>query len=303
MKVVSLISSATETVYALGAGRFLVGRSHECDYPASVSNLPSLTRPAIKTTGSSAGIDKRVKDRLRRALSIYNVDGRRLSELKPDLIITQTQCEVCAVSLKDVKASLGKAPDSKCEILSLKPDDLAALLKDIQRVGAALGRQGAAKSLVARIKGRFRAVAGKARSAKRQPTVALIEWIDPLMAAGNWMPELTRLAGGKPVFGKAGKHSPWLKWDELRAKDPDVIIILPCGFNIPRTRREMRTLTIRRGWEALKAVREGRVFIADGNQYFNRPGPRIAESLEMLAEMIHPELFLFGYRGRGWIKF
>lgn len=302
MKVVSLIAGSTETVCALGAGRLLAARSHECDYPDWVSRLPVLTRPAIKTSGTSLEIDRRVKDRLRRALSVYNVDSRRLAELRPDLIITQSQCEVCAVTIKDVEKALSHSQGSRCNVLSLKPDGLPDVLKDIQRVAAALGRRGAGKSLVARLKGRMRAVSGKARAAKRKPTVALIEWIDPLMAAGNWMPTLAEMAGGKPLFGKPGRHSPWLKWEDLRAKDPEVIVVMPCGFDIPRARREMKALTSRRGWKSLKAARDGRVYIADGNQYFNRPGPRVAESLEILAEIIHPELFLFGYRGRGWIK-
>jgi iron complex transport system substrate-binding protein len=146
----------------------------------------------------------------------------------------------------------------------------------------------------------MRAIEQRARSLPRKPTVACIEWIDPLMAAGNWMPELVEMAGGINLFGIAGRHSPWMTWEELRAKDPDVIVVLPCGFDIPRTRQEMPALTQQPGWPALRAVRDGRVFLADGNQYFNRPGPRLADSLEILAQLLHPSVFMFSHKGTGW---
>lgn len=308
MRVVSMIASSTEIVCALGGGDLLVGRSHECDYPESVRRLPALTRPRLDPEAASAEIDRQVKSRLResaanpalRALSIYDVDAERLRELKPDLIITQTQCEVCAVSLRDVEAALAGWIGSRPKLVALQPDSLADIFGDVRRVAAALGAPERGETLVGELQARMEAVAARARAAESAARAALIEWIDPPMAAGNWMPELARMAGGEPLFGEAGKHSPWLEWEDLRAADPDVMVILPCGFDIPRARRELPALAGRPGWRDLAAARSGRVFLADGNQYFNRPGPRVADSLEILAELFHPELFAARWQGRGW---
>ena len=157
-----------------------------------------------------------------------------------------------------------------------------------------------AEALIETMKSRIAEISQKARALEKQPSLACIEWIDPIMAAGNWMPEIVALAGGRSLFGEAGKHSSWMTWEELREKNPEVIAVMPCGFGLKRTRDEMAPLTSRAGWKDLRAVREGRVYLTDGNQYFNRPGPRIVESLEILAEILHPEAFDFGHRGRGW---
>lgn len=301
-RTASLLASATEIVAALGALDLLVARSHECDFPPNVARLPMVTAPQIDTTRPSGAIDRDVKALLARALSIYRVDGERLRDLAPDLIITQTQCEVCAVTPADVEAALAAWTGSRPSILSLTPNALADIFADIERVAAALGRPERGTALVAQLRARLAAIANAAADLTTRPRVACIEWIDPLMAAGNWIPELVAMAGGVNLFGAAGRHSPWLTWDELVAADPDIILVLPCGFDIARSRQELPVLTRRPEWRALRAVRDDHIFLCDGNQYFNRPGPRVAESLEILAEILHPAQFRFGHDGRGWVR-
>lgn len=303
MRIVSLIASATEIVHALGFGDALVGRSHECDFPPSVTALPRLTEPKFPVEGSSYDIDQRVKAILQEGLSVYRVDAAALAALRPDIIVTQTQCEVCAVSEKDVEDAVCSWVESRPKIISLKPDALVDVWADIRRVGEALGARGKAEELVGSLQDRIGAIARKAGTLPAKPSVAYVEWIDPLMAGGNWMPELIERAGGKNLFGSAGRHSPWLEWDSLRTADPEVIFVAPCGFDLPRTRTEMASLVARPGWENLRAVRSDRVFFADGNRFFNRPGPRLVESLEILAETLHPEAFSFGHEGDGWERF
>jgi iron complex transport system substrate-binding protein len=302
-RIVSLIASSTEIVCALGFEDQLVGRSHECDYPPSVKQLPVCTSPKFKVEGTSLEIDQRVKAILQDALSVYHVDPDILNQLRPTHIITQTQCEVCAVSLKDVEQAVCHFVGSAPVIVSLEPNALEDIWRDIKRVGAALDASARADELVARLQSRMQEVTARAHQAGSRPTVACVEWIEPLMAAGNWMPELVEMAGGINLFGEAGKHSPWMSWEELVARDPDIIFISPCGFDIARTLQEADLLGNKPEWGRLKAVRADRVFIADGNQYFNRPGPRVVESLEILAEMLHPELFRFGHEGRGWVRY
>ncbi|MBI1777686.1 MAG: cobalamin-binding protein [Proteobacteria bacterium] len=300
-RVVSLIASATEIVAALGHLDNLVGRSHECDFPPEVARAPVLTEPRFSTEGSSAEIDRRVRASLADALSVYRVDRARLEALAPDVIVTQDQCEVCAVSLADVEAALADWLESRPLLVSLKPNALGDVWSDIARLAKALGSAEAGSALIRRLKQRMDAIARRARQARRRPSLACIEWIDPLMAAGNWMPELVAMAGGIAPFGEAGRHSPTLLWEDLVSADPDAILIMPCGFGIERSSRELACLVRRPEWSALAAVRNRRLAVADGNAFFNRPGPRLAESLEILAEILHPELFDFGHRGTGWI--
>jgi iron complex transport system substrate-binding protein len=299
-RIVSLIASATEIVCALGLEDQLVGRSHECDYPESVKRLPVCTAPKFDVGGTSREIDRHVKTVLQEALSVYRVDADRLRELRPDVIITQSHCEVCAVSLRDVEQAVCDWIDSRPRIVSLAPNALADVWDGIRRVADALGVPERGRALVGRLRQRTAGIAEKARALPHRPTVACIEWIDPLMAAGNWMPELVEMAGGVNLFGEAGKHAPWMTWEELVGRDPEVIVVLPCGFAIERTRQDMPCLTQRPEWPRLRAVRQERVYLADGNQYFNRPGPRLVESLEILAEVLHPEAFPFGHEGTGW---
>ena len=296
MRVVSLIASSTEIVHALGAGECLVGRSHECDYPDTVKRLPSVTQPKFATDGESYEIDERIKAIVQEGLSVYHVDADRLNDLHPDVVITQMQCEVCAVSERDVVDALRTYSHELPQVVSLRPNSLADVWSDIERVAEALGCSAEGDRLIRSMQQSMARVAKLTQTLPSRPTVACIEWIDPLMAAGNWMPELVAMAGGINVFGEAGKHSPWLSWDALRAADPDVILVSPCGYDVDTTQREMSSLVARPGWNDLRAVRTGRVAIADGNQYFHRPGPRLVDSLEILAAILHPEAVLTTHR-------
>jgi iron complex transport system substrate-binding protein len=302
-RIVSLIASATEIVAALGLEDHLVGRSHECDYPPAVQRLPVCTEPKFPVDGSSAQIDQRVKTVLQEGLSVYRVHADVLRTLRPDVILTQSHCEVCAVSQRDVEEAIGQWLDARPAIVTLKPDSLADVWEDMRRAARALEVPERGEDLVRRLQQRMGAIATQACSLPQRPSVACVEWIDPLMAAGNWMPELVARAGGMDAFGTAGRHAPGMSWEQLRAADPEVIIILPCGFDMPRCHRDMPVLSKQPGWTGLRAVRSGRVFLADGNQYFNRPGPRLVESLEILAELLHPETFHFGHQGSGWERF
>ena len=303
MRIVSLIASSTEIVHALGFGDQMVGRSHECDFPTQVKDLPVCTGPKFKTDGTSYEIDQRVKEIVQESLSVYRVDAAKLDELRPTHIITQAQCEVCAVSLKDVEEAACQIISSNPQIISLQPDSLADIFEDVRRIAKGLGVVPVGEMMVEQLKGRMDVVAQKARALPNKPRVALVEWIEPMMAGGNWMPELIDMAGGINLFGEAGKHSPWMNWEDLVAAEPDIIIVSPCGFDIDRTMQEMHLISDRKEYAGLKAVKNGKVFVADGNQYFNRPGPRVLESLEMLAEMLHPEEFKFAHEGVGWIRY
>ena len=300
-RVVSLIASATEIVCALGFEQQLVGRSHECDYPPSVAGLPVCSASKVAIGAASRDIDGQVRGIVADGLSVYRVDAAVLDGLAPTVIVTQTQCEVCAVSLKDVEAAVCELVGSRPRIVSLEPMSLGDIWNDIRAVASALGHLQRGEDLVARLVDRLAAVRAAARSTPTRPSTACIEWIDPLMSAGNWTPELVERAGGVDPFGEAGKHSGYLRIEHLAAADPDVIVIAPCGFDIERSCREMTPLASHPAWQQLSAVRAGRVAIADGNQYFNRPGPRVVETAEILAEILHPGRCEFGHRGRGWI--
>ncbi|HEY9774143.1 MAG TPA: cobalamin-binding protein [Planktothrix sp.] len=302
-RIVSLIASSTEIVHALGLGDQMVGRSHECDYPESIKDLPVCTEPKFKTDGSSYEIDQRVKAIVQESLSVYKVKAEMLDELRPTHVITQAQCEVCAVSLKDVEEATCQLIVSHPQVVSLEPNALADIFSDIRKVGTALGAEPAAENLIRSMKRRIEAVSTAATERVGQKVkVAVIEWIEPLMAAGNWMPQLVQLAGGINLFGEAGKHSPWMTWEQLVQRDPDVIIVTPCGFDIKRTLEEMHILQNNENWPKLTAVKGNEVFVADGNQFFNRPGPRVVDSLEIMAEILYPDMFGFGYEGTGWVQ-
>ena len=302
MRIVSLIASATEIVCALGLEDRIVARSHECDYPPSVKMLPACTSPKFDIDGMSYQIDERVKAIVQEGLSVYRVDATMLETLQPSHIITQSQCEVCAVSLRDVQEAVCQFTTSRPAIVSLEPDSLDDVWKDILRVGAALGCTTEAEDLVASLKGRMRAIQELALSPARRPRIAFIEWIEPLMAGGNWMPELIEMSGSVSLFLTTGRHSPFIEWETIAGSDPDIILISPCGFDIERTLEECHLLKAHPGWDSLQAVKNKQVIVADGNRYFNRPGPRLVESLEILAEVAHPRLFAFGHEGDGWLR-
>jgi len=280
-RIVSMISSATEIVDALGALPWLVGRSHECDYPEAVRALPVCTAPRFAVDGDSREIDKLVRQSMAESVSVYQVFDDVLERLQPTHILTQIHCDVCAVSLRDVERSVAARLPSQPQVVSLNPASLGDVWDDIRRVARALGVASRGEELVARLQARMQNVAARVQSAPRL-RLACIEWIEPPMCAANWMPELVAMAGGA--------LAPWRAWDELVAADPDAILVMPCGFDLDRATREMYWLTDRREWHGLRAVRNRRVFVADGNQYFNRPGPRLVESFEILAQILHPEI-------------
>lgn len=298
-RIVSLLPSATEIVCALGFADALVGRSHECDFPLEVEELPVCTAPRIDPSGSSEEIHARVGRQLADAASIYSVDAELLERLRPTHIVTQVHCEVCAVSLADVRAAVHGSETSTAEIVALGASTLAQALEDIERVAAALGVAERGAGVTSRLRGRMNELAAAA-APLRKPRVLTIEWLAPAMAAGNWIPEMIGMAGGENLAGEPGRHSPWLATGELDALDPDVIAVFPCGFSLERTESEMRRPAEASGLGATRAALEGSVFLADGNQFFNRPGPRLVESLEIFAEMLHPEKFDFGHRGKSW---
>lgn len=299
-RIVSLIASATEIVCALGFENSLVGRSHECDYPPSIQLLPACSGPKFNIHGTSREIDERVKLIVRESLSVYRVDTEKLKNLKPDIIITQDHCEVCAVSLKDVQEAVCDWVGAKVKIVTLRPNNLADVWQGIRQVAEALGSLDQAEKLISRCQERMSVITQKTRDFPQHPSVACIEWIEPLMCAGNWVPELVKMIGGRDLLGKAGEHSPWMNWEQLQQANPDVIIVMPCGWDIKRTRQEMPFLMKNPGWYQLKAVRQNKVYLTDGNQYFNRPGPRLVESLEILAEILYPDVFSFGHQTHGW---
>ncbi|GAB4326981.1 MAG: cobalamin-binding protein [Phototrophicales bacterium] len=299
MRIVSLLPSSTEIVCALDLQNQLVARSHECDFPPGVEALPVVTAPKFNPDGRSYEIDQRVKAILQEATSVYRLDADLLKTLNPDVIITQMQCEVCAVSLDEVQRVACEWLELSAEVVALEPNSLTDVLADIQRVAGALHVSERGQQLTQELRQQFDTLANQTKGLPR-PRVALIEWIDPLMAAGNWMPELVEIAGGINLFGEAGQHSPWISWEDLQAADPDKIVILPCGYDIPKTLEELSPLVEREGWADLRAVRSGDVYITDGNQYFNRPGPRLVDSARILAEILHPEHFNFGYSPYGW---
>jgi iron complex transport system substrate-binding protein len=298
-RVVSLIASATEIVDALGQLEYLVGRSHECDYPESVKSLPVCTRPRIAVDTDSREIDRQVKESARTSVSIYEVFDEVLARLAPTHILTQIQCQVCAVSLRDVEQALTRGIPGEPAIVSLQPDSLDRIWEDFRRVARALDVAPRGEEVIAQLQRRMAALTPPPEAGP-PPRVACIEWMEPPMAAGNWMPELIRMAGGVNLFGENGRHSPWLTWEELRDADPDVVILAPCGFDLERTAEELHWMTGRTGWSDLRAVREERVYIGDGNRYFNRPGPRVVETLQALVEMLHPEFHKPGLRGTAW---
>jgi iron complex transport system substrate-binding protein len=302
-KIVSLLPSATEIVCALGLEKNLVGRSHECDFPASIRHLPICSEANFPDNLSSLAIDFKVKEILADALSVYTVNREQIKQLTPDFVITQAQCEVCAVSLKDVEEALENYLDKEARIISLQPNSLGDIFNDITSVAIALDVPDAGNTLLEDLNERVDIIRHKLKFIENKPTVACIEWLEPLMLSGNWLPGLVSIAGGTSVLTEQGKHSPYVEWDDIRLQDPEVVIVMPCGFPVERTLKEIDILLQLPGFSELKAVKNNRVYIADGNQYFNRPGPRIVDSIEILAEIIHPKQFVFGYEGSGWIKF
>lgn len=290
IRIASLLPSATEIVCALGFRDYLVGRSHECDFPSNVADVRPLTRSRVDLDGTSGDIDRDVRAILRDVLAVYEVDVEALKAAAPSVIVTQNLCDVCAVSLADVERAL-KEVASQAHVVSLSPTRLAEVWEDIRRVGSALGEEEGAQRVVADLEARIGRVRTRAEAADSHPSVLTIEWLDPVMIGGMWMPELVELAGGTPLVTAPGDHAPTLDEDALRQLAPDVVLIKPCGFDLARTGAEadsLRAMLDRLEWTAWQ---EARVFLADGNAFFNRPGPRLVESLEIMAACVHPDLF------------
>jgi len=290
-RTVSLLPSATEIVCALGARDQLVGVSHECDHPPEVAGLPVLTSPKTAPAATSAAIDRSVRDLIRDALAVYDIDTERLAALAPDVIVTQDLCDVCAVSFDDVRRAVAALGRPGTEVVNLHPSRLEDVFTDIERTAVALGRADRGRELVGSMRARMEAIAARAARAPGKPRVLTVEWIDPVMPGGTWMPELIERAGGEPLVTSPGDHAPTLDAAALPALDPQVVLVKPCGFDLARSIEEVPRLIEVLPLDRWTAGREGRIWLADGNAYFNRPGPRIVESLEILAACVHPDRF------------
>ena len=286
MRVVSLLPSATEICCALGVDP--VGVTHECDYPPRVADVPTVVRSRIDTDGSSRDIDDRVHDSLDDG-GVYELDRDRLRELDPDVVVTQGLCDVCAVDESVVRGTLSDL-DLDADLVATHPHSLDDVFDDIARLGRALDRDAAAQTLVADLRERVAAVRETVPDGAR-PTATVLDWLDPVMVSGHWVPELVELAGGRFELGTAGDESGPVEWDRVRTADPDVLVAAPCGFGVDRTIASLADLTTRPGWDELRAVRDDRAVVVDGNHYVNRPGPRLVDTLEAFAWVLHPERF------------
>jgi len=293
-RIVSLLAAGTEMVAALGAGDELVGVSHECDHPPEVvAGRPVLTSARVGPLPSSAGVDRTIRELVADALAIYDVDLELLAALEPDVIVTQDLCRVCAVSVEDVRTAVAKlAAKGDVRLVSLHPRSLGAILDDLRQLAAALGRPAEGARVVALLRERIERVRAVAAGARTRPAVVTVEWIEPVMLGGLWMPELIELAGGVPLGVAAGEPAPTVARDRLVKLAPDVVVVKPCGFTVERTLTELPVLTRTLPWTAWTSRgRAARVYVADGNAYFNRSGPRIVDSLELLAALLHPDRF------------
>jgi iron complex transport system substrate-binding protein len=293
MRIVSLLSSATEILFALGLGDQVLAVSHECDYPPAVSRLPRGTRSLIDSSLPSGQIDAAVGEHVSSGRALYEVDGELIHQLRPDLIVTQAQCDVCAVRYADVIDLVQSDRDlARTRVLALNPGSLAEILGDVERIGAATGTNTVARAYIDSLVERIERI--KSRTAglevARRPRVICLEWLDPLMAAGNWTPELIALAGGTSGLATAGQHSTYTEAQAILEYDPQVLVVAPCGFDLPRTIQEAQSLLSQVFWGPVEACQTGRVFAVDGNAYLNRSGPRIIDSVEILAHLFHPDL-------------
>jgi iron complex transport system substrate-binding protein len=310
VRIISLLASATEMIDELGCLDQLVGRSHECDFPPQVCSLPVVSKVQIDIGTSSAKIDEQIKQLAHassstenaalKALSIYSIDVDQLQALRPDVIFTQTQCEVCAVSERDVMRAVQQLTGLQPRVVSLAPHQLSDVWQDVLRVGQALEVPERARQLVNGYKKKMDQLHSITSSFGYRPRVAVLEWLDPLMGAGNWTPELVACAGGENIFGEVGLHSPWLNWEELLHANPAVLVLSPCGFTIERTLMDLPLLQQHPLWPSLQAIQTGQVYAIDGNQYLNRSGPRLVESAELLGRVIWGESIGIQVDALGW---
>lgn len=286
MRIVSLVPSATEIVAGLGLAGSLVGISADCDYPPEVRTVPVLTEAVVADPLSSPAIDRLIRGRIHTGQSVYHLDAAQLAWLRPDVILTQELCAVCAPPFTTVRRA-ARLVEAETRIVSLEPRGLDDILDNVRLVGKIAGVAERAAALAGGLRRRIEAVAG--RWPHVRPRVVCVEWLDPIWIGGHWVPEMVALAGGTDVLGAAREASRVAGWDDVRAADPDVLVVMACGFDLARTRAEIGLLTDRPGWEALPAVRAGRVYLTNASAFFNRPGPRIVDGLEALAGMLHPE--------------
>jgi len=292
-RIASLLPSATEIVCALGARDDLVAVSHECDHPIRLGELPTVTRTRLSLDPQSGAIDANLRLLVASALALYEVDVPALEAAAPDVIVTQDLCDVCAVSFADVERAVAQLTSADVQIVNLRPTELGHIFDDVRTVGAAVGRREAGEAVAAKLEARVAAIAARASELPERPNVLTIEWLDPVMIGGTWMPELAQAAGGNALVTQRGEHAPTLSLEELRALDPapDVVLVKPCGFSLERSERELDAIQELFATLDWPAKRSGRVYLADGNAFFNRPGPRIVESLEILAACVAPEAF------------
>jgi iron complex transport system substrate-binding protein len=291
MRIVSLLPSATEIVYLLGLGEQLTGVSHECDYPPAARGKRKIIRPAFENSAlRSQEIDARVRAAFARAEGIYQIDLEALKAADPDLILTQELCDVCAAPYEDVLEVVSKLP-RKPEVLSLDPQRFEDVLRDVERVGEATGRLREAEEAVKSLTERVAVVAGRAARATTRPKVVCLEWLDPLMASGHWVPEMVSLAGGIEPLGTLGAPARKVSWEEVLSSVPEILILMPCGFAVARVLEELHLVTGLPGWDILPSVQRNAVFAVDGHAYYSRSGPRLVDGLEIMAHIIHPELF------------
>jgi iron complex transport system substrate-binding protein len=291
MRIVSLLPSATEIVCQLGLKEELVGVTHECDYPPSVRRLPRVTRTLIPAAATSREIDGLVRERLRSERALYTLDTALMTELRPDLIVTQALCDVCAVADEEVRAAACLLP-GRPRVINLEPTCLADVFDCLREVGAATGREERAAEEIAGLEARVAAVADRSAAVAHRPRVVILEWIDPPFSSGHWSPELVHLAGGEEVVGALGVRSRTIGWEQIVAAAPEVMVIACCGFDVERTLADLPILRNYPGWSELPCVRSGRVYVVDGSAYFSRPGPRLVDSLEILAHLLHPHVHL-----------
>ena len=297
MRIVSLLASGTEIVCELGAGEELVGRSHECDNPGWVRKLPSCTRPAFDVEMSSRAIDCEVRQRLKKGAPLYHIDAELIARLDPDVLITQEHCEVCAVTPGDI-AKTGVEELAR-QVLALRAGTVDGIYRDIHRIGRAIDRKLAADVLVANMQRRLNEIYEHVRQ-RSTSSVVILEWADPIFPASNWAPELVDAANGKLLLGRKGEHSGVVSWEKVREADPDYLIVAPCGYDLTRSLREIPILEALRGWFELSAVKNGRVFFADGNRFFNRSGATIVETAEIIAEILHGFVLRRSWEGIAW---
>jgi iron complex transport system substrate-binding protein len=295
MRVVSLLASGTEIVVALGAGDWLVGRSHECDNPAWVRDLPECTKPAFDISVSSREIDAEVRRRLKAGEPLYYIDTELINSLKPDVVIAQEHCDVCAVTPADVRRA---GSVTAKEVLALQAGNVQGILAGVESVGRALRLEAEASNLVRTLTNRISSIHNAVKPL-RTPTLVALEWTDPIFAMGNWGPELVDAANGRLLLGEKGAHSTAIDWKMVRDADPEWLVIAPCGFDLNRTLREVPALEALPGWFELRAVQHGKVALADGNRYFNRSGTTIVQTVEILAEILHG--YPNGHWGNAWV--